>query len=349
MEDLNRKPITEFLSPMNFSSSKVIATTAACATAGMITYPAEMFRLSFTHTALANWNFEHIQHQEEGTQIESLSKEAKKSMLEESENLFFRDGIQKNSESMFTKYGISKQKLRMLLSPLVRLTSHELALHSTAHFCEKLGLVDQSSNGIYKEISAGSIAGICQAFLLCPLEVHRAHRVMEEEIRARELHPMRHWLKSVKEQLSGGATSDPVERRKRAFSGVGILAMREIVFNVSFFPMFSIFKKYFKDENRWELVQNTICKGAYVHVQYKEGHFMSTVASGVLAGVACSLAVTPMDVMKTYMTCSREEWSVWTGKRVSAPPLSLLFRGLTMHAFVFGPTFGVVAAIYELA
>ena len=197
--------------------------------------------------------------------------------------------------------------------------------------------------------SAGSIAGICQAFLLCPLEVHRANRIMEEEIRARELRPMRHWLKSVKEQLSGGATSDPVERRKRAFSGVGILAMREIVFNVSFFPMFSIFKKYFRDENRWELAHNNICKGVYVHVQYKEDHFMSTVASGVLAGVACSLAVTPMDVMKTYMTCSREEWSVWTGKRIIAPPLSLLFRGLTMHAFVFGPTFGVVAAIYELA
>ena len=154
MEDQNRKSITEFLSQMSLSSSKLIATTAASATAGIITYPAEMFRLSFTHSALAKWNFEHIQHQEEGTQIESLSKETRKSMLEESESLFFRDGIQKNSESMFTKYGISKQKLRMLLSPLVRLTSHELAVHSTTHFCERLGLVDQSSNAIYKE-SAG--------------------------------------------------------------------------------------------------------------------------------------------------------------------------------------------------
>jgi hypothetical protein len=132
---------------MSLSSSKP---TAASATAGIITYPAEMFRLSFTHSALAKWNFEHIQHQEEGTQIESLSKETRKSMLEESESLFFRDGIQKNSESMFTKYGISKQKLRMLLSPLVRLTSHELAVHSTTHFCERLGLVDQSSNAIYR-------------------------------------------------------------------------------------------------------------------------------------------------------------------------------------------------------
>jgi hypothetical protein len=58
-----------------------------------------------------------------------------------------------------------------------------------------------------------------------------------------------------------------------------------------------------------------------------------------------------MDVMKTYMTCSTEEWRIWTGKRIIAPPpsLSLLFRGLGMQAYIFGLTFGVVATIYELA
>eukprot|EP00979_Chaetoceros_neogracilis_P004294 scaffold764_cov240-Chaetoceros_neogracile.AAC.7 len=46
-----------------------------------------------------------------------------------------------------------------------------------------------------------------------------------------------------------------------------------------------------------------------------------------------------------------EEWRIWTGKRIIAPPpsLSLLFRGLGMQAYIFGPTFGVVATIYELA
>jgi hypothetical protein len=48
------------------------------------------------------------------------------------------------------------------------------------------------------------------------------------------------------------------------------------------------------------------------------------------------------------MLYSREQWSIWSGKNVVAPPLRLLFRGLTIQAFVFGPTFGIVAAVYEL-
>jgi hypothetical protein len=37
-----------------------MATMAASAAAGLITYPAEMLRLSFTNNALAAWDFESI-------------------------------------------------------------------------------------------------------------------------------------------------------------------------------------------------------------------------------------------------------------------------------------------------
>ena len=81
----------------------------------------------------------------------------------------------------------------------------------------------KNSYGLMQEFSAGILAGTCQAVLLCPLEVHRANRIMEEELKSRQFHPLKNFVSSIKEQLAWNGSSEPEERRKRALSGVKFL------------------------------------------------------------------------------------------------------------------------------
>lgn len=333
--------------PSNLTSSKLLATTAACTTAAFITYPAEMYKISFINSKLANWNYDYISTRE--VQMEQTIKETSLSSSEHSvSDKFIRGEIRQEMKTIFSKYGILKQKLRVFLTPLIRLTTHEMSLALITNIGESNFLDQNSYPGLDRECVAGMLAGTCQAVLLCPLEVHRANRIMEEELKSRQFHPLKNFVSSIKENLAWNGSSEPEERRKRALFGVKILAMREMVFNVSFFPIFYSFQKLFQDEYKWELVQSTFCKG--LHVEYDETlRRKTTVASGILAGMLCSLAVTPIDIYKTYMLYSREEYSFWSGKHISAPPPQLLLRGLGIQALIFGPTFGIVAAIYELA
>ena len=151
--------------------------------------------------------------------------------------------------------------------------------------------------------------------------------------------------------MGGGGIGDPQERWKRAYHGVGTLAAREMLFNISFFPLFYRLKRCLDEST--DSTDSTIEKDRFNLVPKWEDdqsqECANYVISGVLSGLVCSLVITPMDVFKTYMFHSREQWSLWSGKQIVAPPLNLLFRGLTTQAFVLGPTFGVVAAVYELA
>lgn len=345
MNDPNSFQLLSFL-PSNLTSSKLLATTAACTTAAFITYPAEMYKISFINSKLANWNYDYISTRE--LQMEQTIKETSSSLSEHSvSDKFFRGEIRQEMKSIFSNYGIFKQKLRVFLTPLIRLTTHEMSLALITNIGES-NFSDQNSYGLMQEFSAGILAGTCQAVLLCPLEVHRANRIMEEELKSRQFHPLKNFVSSIKEQLAWNGSSEPEERRKRALSGVKILAIREMVFNMSFFPIFYSFQKLFRDEYKWELVQSTFCKG--LHVEYDETlRRQTTIASGIFAGMLCSLAVTPIDIYKTYMLYSREEYSFWSGKRINAPPPQLLLRSLGIQALIFGPTFGICAAIYELA
>ncbi len=507
---------------------KLVATSAACIAAAFITYPAEMFRLSFTNHALAAWDFERESMNNTNMNMnmnigkndnkeglggngngkgkgnnkdlyntsnstsratESLSRSTRRSFLtkflesisisisignknknntntntrtnnswmsmshyydiyykpqhveskmqaQQKQRQFWfqpwsqpwsqaRPPIQQGQgrgqvlsrgpfEYIFSKRGRLKQKLRIVFSPLVRLVSHEMVstvttstattvTTSTAtnsngsdhhnHNNQYDPQYNTSTTSFTEQIKIGIIAGLCQALILCPLELHRAnqlkiveenHQRISNNVRSRSRHWMK-WIKSQVHLIRGGMVGDPVERRKRAGYAVGILAGREILFNMTFFPLFHGLNHQMKllldghgrgrgrgqihnnhghghgsksEGDNEEKGRNSGASASYPSSNQSTKVFKSNkstprivltsgILSGTLSGLICSLLVVPLDVTKTYMLYSREQWNVWSGKSVVGPPMKLLYRGLTVQAFVVGPTFGVVAAIYE--
>lgn len=321
--------------PSSLPPTKLVATAAACIAAACIIYPAEMFRLSFINKSLATWDFEALaQSLKNGVNYQIDKK-----------NVSTRDTLKGPFGFALSPWGRKKQKIRIVVSPFVRLVSNEMILMmmtNATNTSKTLGYNsivtnnnhDRSHNHLMKEVTAGAISGFFQALLLCPLEIHRANQIMNTEEQERMDRSWRHWVRWTKLQLFEGGTGDPKERRKRAFQAIGTLALREMVFNVTFFPLFRSLMRYMDNQG-----------SVYLGSRSKT---LKTITSGAISGLICSFIATPLDVFKTYMLYSREQWNVWTGKSIIGPPYKLLFRGMTIQAMLFGPTFGIVAAIYEL-
>ena len=219
-----------------------------------------------------------------------------------------------------------KQRNFRALTPLVRLVSNELAGTLLTEVITP-NETKQNRGTWYYDVMAGAIAGVCQTLLLTPLEAWKASQIMYQEQQLSN--QWKYWLHS---QILKGGSVEPEERRLRAFRGVGITAAREVVFNVTFFPLFHMFQRYSMPQPTERVAEK----------------LMNLTFSGIAAGMICSLTVTPMDILICHMKYSRERWSLWSGKKIHAAPLALLSRGLVLQAFCFGPAFGVVAAIYEL-
>jgi hypothetical protein len=327
-------------SHVDFHTSKLVATMAACAAAGLITYPSEMFRVSFTNNALAAWDFEKNTGQ-------------KKNKIVKTGAVTLRNGSVRSKDSLkfvISNRGKKKQKVRIVVSPLFRLVSHEVACVGTYQFFEKFSTHggDQNGNRLAKEITAGAISGLCQAIIFCPLELHRANQLKYAEEKEMASQSLKSWARWTKSQLFEGGTGSPQERWRRAYSGVWTIAAREMAFNMSFFPMFYGIKRYLDASfSQGDKIFAYRHMKLYSHDAHAE--VLNYMISGIFSGLICSVAATPIDIFKTYMFYSREQWHIWSGKNIVAPPVSLLFRGLLKQAFVVGPTFGIVAAIYEFA
>lgn len=306
---------------------------AACTAAGLITYPAEMVRLSFTNNVLSTWDFERKKDHFMKTKTVKVSGSSHPRTNDYS--------------LLLSNLNKKKQKIRIVVSPLVRLVSYEAICVGTYQCFEKFssdgGL--GKSNNVKKEVTAGAISGFCQAIIFCPLELHRANQLKQIEEKERNMKSVKYWIHWTKSQLLEGGVGDPHERWKRAYRGIGTMAAREMLFNMSFFPMFYGLKRYFDSNMHWK---DDASSGAW-YDNNRSREALNFVASGVLSGLFCSFAVTPMDVFKTYMLYSREYWSIWSGKNVIGPPFKLLFQGLAKQAGLLGPTFGIVAAVYEFA
>jgi hypothetical protein len=225
---------------------------------------------------------------------------------------------------------VVNRKLR-LFTPLIRLSFNELAGH-----CLSSGIATTASNhtvastsDLERQFLAGAIAGVSQALLFTPFEAWRANQTMKTEKALTG--KWQYWLYS---QVLRGGSIDPEERRARAIQGLGLRAAREVVFNVTFFPLFHVLRQGFHD--------NANKRG-----NHRE-NWMNLTASGVIAGAICGVICTPIDIGIAYMLNSRERWSFWSGKKIHAVPLRILSRGLILQAFCFGPAFGAVAAIYEM-
>ena len=111
---------------------------------------------------------------------------------------------------------------------------------------------------------------------------------------------------------------------------IGLLVGREIMFNVTFFPTFSLLKE-----------------GILPSKTPGSDHWMRLVACGIGAGIVSAIVVTPMDLAQAYFRHSRQHWHWWKGLHVKAPPFRVLGRGLLLQALCFGPAFGLVEVIYE--
>eukprot|EP00581_Thalassiosira_minuscula_P029721 CAMPEP_0183766162 /NCGR_PEP_ID=MMETSP0739-20130205/11389_1 /TAXON_ID=385413 /ORGANISM="Thalassiosira miniscula, Strain CCMP1093" /LENGTH=248 /DNA_ID=CAMNT_0026004921 /DNA_START=336 /DNA_END=1079 /DNA_ORIENTATION=+ len=174
-----------------------------------------------------------------------------------------------------------------VLSPFLRLILYERAsnlINSGITTTIPPDIANDKCNTLEYQCLAGAIAGISQALLLAPLEAWRANQIME-----REKHLSSKWSYWIHSQIARGGSIVPEERRARAFQGVGITAIREVVFNLSFFPLFHILRQ------RSSEVENTETA-------------LSLAMSGVIAGSLVSFTVTPFDILKSYMTNSRERW-----------------------------------------
>lgn len=219
-----------------------------------------------------------------------------------------------------------------LLTPLIRLSFNELARNYVSSGLRTTTESIQSMAGapyLEGQLLAGGIAGVSQALLFTPFEAWRATHTMEKEKALTSR--WNYWLYS---QVLRGGSIDPEERRARALRGLGLRATREVLFNVTFFPLFHVLRQHFQENRRG---------GGFAET------FMTLAASGVVAGAVCGAVCSPMDIWIAYMMNSRERWSLWSGKRVHAVPMAILSRGLILQALCFGPAFGVVAAIYEVA
>lgn len=196
----------------------------------------------------------------------------------------------------------------------------------------------------------GAIAGICQALLVCPLEVSWAQARNAQE-------RQKSWWRLLREQLWERGSYSPQDRLRRAYHGVGLLAVREVVLNVSFFPLFAYLQRYQQEQYQYDVAttaattttttSTTNPKTSTNNNNNKNTNLSVLLSSGVLAGAACAVAVFPVDMARLYYKYSGQRFSFWTGLSVAAPPFSLLFRAWTVQALVLGPAFGAVAAVYE--
>lgn len=219
-----------------------------------------------------------------------------------------------------------RSRFRLIIGPIARLQLHEILATS---------LMSQSEifhrNSTYKELIAGASAGVIQALLLCPVDTYRAL-----ERHTAETESSKSWLRYLRQQLMEGGSMDPKERLFRAYRGVGLLAIREVMYNISFFPLFSWLR---------HSLPQYIGSG---HEFSKSS--VTTVTAGLLAGVTCSVVVVPIEILRLHFWYSGSRFSVFSGKKKIALPWESMLRGWTIHAAtIFGPTFGLVAAIYELA
>lgn len=302
----------------DITTSTLLSTFVGCAAAAAITYPGELARMQWQKSALRIWDPE---------QHHTLMNMHSNSRSSSSNEPFFR-------------------KLR-ILTPMIRLLSNEMAgtaltsiiTPTTAAECFNTNNADD----LWKKevVLAGAIAGCCQALLLSPIEAYHAHNLCLREQLGMYNHnnSWSHWVKS---HLVEGGSYDPRERRARAFRGIQISAAREVVFNVTFFPLFHALQQ----QKLAQYLPSSLLGAANDNNNHNRA--INLVLSGIGAGTLCSLAVTPMDIFKSYMMHSRERWHWWTGTQLVAPPLNMLARALTLQAFCFGPAFGIVAAIYEL-
>ena len=193
------------------------------------------------------------------------------------------------------------------IKPLLRLVLNEVALTSLSGG----GILPKFSD----EVLAGTMAGFSQALIVCPFEAYSANHQMKCETKRMLEEQKKKWW------LPHPMVVEPRERLIRAYKGVGGMAIREILFNATFFPMYHWF------------------------LQTQQYH---PIPSAIISGSICAQFVTPLDVWATYMMHSRTTWHWWSGRKLHAPPLPLLFRGITLQALIFGPSFGLVAAVYQL-
>lgn len=207
-------------------------------------------------------------------------------------------------------YQLDKRRwnFQATIKPLLRLVLNELALASLGSGAPQFS----------EEILAGSMAGLSQALIICPLEAYSATKQMNSETKMILEEKKKKWW--LPQTWIDNHTMEPRDRLVRAYKGVGVMAVREVIFNATFFPMY-----------HWFLQTH-----------------QHPIPSAVMAGSICAQLVTPLDVWSTYMMHSRTTWHWWSGRKLQAPPIQLLFRGISLQALVFGPCFGLVAAVYQL-
>ena len=337
---------------VDFHSSKLAATLAACTTAGIITYPSEVVRLNFIKQTLSKWDFERQTTMEIGSTSSwsgttTNSHSPPHQHPPQYQKPYYKwnkwsggSGLLPVSNHFNHLNLLGPLKfLHTITSPLIRLVSYEAISVATYQIFEHYSW-DDDATLMTQEVTVGALSGFSQALLFCPMYLHRAHllkQVEETELRRhggrggnRTISSMKRWLYAAKSFMSSGGVfvGNPQERYRRAYRGVATLAAREMLFNISFFPLFYGLKRHLDASTDWTTSTTSTTNGSY----YKQWLWNNDPAawkncknymvSGVLSGLVCSIVITPMDVLKTYMFHSREQWSLWSGKtKIVAPPL----------------------------
>lgn len=171
---------------------------------------------------------------------------------------------------------------RKLLSPISRLFFQEIALNITDSLTRQQQQhhyrnASSSSNYYHhyllstplrQEITAGTLSGIAQALLLCPLAARQVTELEQISLKRRFKKQWSYlWnggcptdeitTNSSKNRITSSSTkngnaitantmtfiTNPKERIKRAYRGITLLAIREVLYNVSFFPLAYIMKQ----------------------------------------------------------------------------------------------------------
>lgn len=222
--------------------------------------------------------------------------------------------------------------IKRAISPFLRLNLQELSSTYIRNYAETVHMqLEQHvyDNSVSQNILSGAIAGLGHALILCPLQLMEASERLEIESTRQKS-----WWHYMKQQVFQGGSTSPAERFSRAYRGIGLLAVREVFFNVTFFPLFGYWGKH-----------PMLCE--FFGRTTSPPPLGALLMAGMTSGSFCAILTTPLDVGRLYFWYSGERLSILWGRTVTAPPLSILFRGWTIQALVLGPSFGVVAAVYE--
>jgi len=311
--------------PTSSNSLWLVSTTfaASVASAG-ISYPAEQARVQWEQKALSQWNNYFA--------TEATARQRPNRIL----TPFFRLWLnQMTSTALQQSFFFTTTNTTTTTTAMTRKSNNASTISQRQQ---------RLLHTLEMEIMAGTIAGVAQVSLLLPLELSQSYYRHVYELHQSK--SWRHWLDS---HLYRGGIFDPKERQQRVLRGIGLLVAREIAFNVTFFPMFELFKRAQLGGLPWQLNEGIPPSMYYEYYNpTTKPSFGVLLASGVGAGMISSLIVTPIDILQVYFRNSRTVWHWWKGERIKAPPLKLLGRGLLpLQACVFGPSFGLVAAIYE--